>query len=213
MSICILFILFNGSGYITPACYEGHELITPHNVAYMQHIPVEYGLLYESPDYYLNYYWQARSEYCSDYYADWSWCATPQYLATIYYYSVPYHIRPHLNTSYRHHYQYFYKNKNHHKRHKHKYKRYDTRSRYYMKHNARTGIHGKRLYNPYKSYQYHNHKNKSPSFKSHKQHQHKSPSFKSHKQYRHKNKSPSFKSHRRHNHKSRSKKRSHRRRH
>jgi hypothetical protein len=164
MPICILFILFNGSGYITPACYEGHELITPHNVAYVQHIPVEYDLLYESPDYYLNYYWQARSEYCRDYDTTWSWCAAPQYLATIYYYSVPYHIRLHLNTNYRHHYQHFYKNKKHHKHykyHKHKYKRYGTRSKHYMKHNARPGIHSKRLYDPYKSYRRPNHKSRS----------------------------------------------------
>ena len=67
MSICILFILFNGSGYLTPTCYDGYELITPHSVAFVQHIPSEYEYnLYESPDYYLDYYWNAREEYCGN---------------------------------------------------------------------------------------------------------------------------------------------------
>jgi hypothetical protein len=66
MSICILFILANGFGYVTPACYDGYELVTPHRVAFVQHLPSEYDL-YESPEYYVNYYWTAREEYCGKY--------------------------------------------------------------------------------------------------------------------------------------------------
>ena len=56
MNICILFILFNGSAYITPECYDAYGYLEdPDTVAYVQYIPSEYDYVYESPGYYLNY--------------------------------------------------------------------------------------------------------------------------------------------------------------
>ena len=155
MSICILFILFNGSGYLTPACYDGYELITPHNVAFVQHIPSEYEYnLYESPDYYLNYYWSAREEYCKPRYRGWCFwrpraetqllCGNPQYLQYVHYYRVPYrvryNVRSRLRTNYhRNHYHY----KNSYKKHRghKKYKRhhrpsYKKRGKRYRRNNV-----------------------------------------------------------------------------
>jgi|ETNvirnome_2_300_1030623.scaffolds.fasta_scaffold19770_2 hypothetical protein len=158
MSICILFILFNGSGYLTPACYDGYELITPHNVAFVQHIPSEYEYnLYESPDYYLDYYWNAREEYCRSR-RSWgqSWgqgwafwtphtnraknqalCGDPHYLQYVHYYSVPYRVRNNvkrrLKTKRHYHYKNSYKK---HRGHK-KYKKYGKRKNHhtnYKKH-------------------------------------------------------------------------------
>ena len=148
MSICILFILFNGSGYLTPACYDGYELITPHNVAFVQHIPSEYEYnLYESPDYYLDYYWNAREEYCRSHSQGWAFwtprsknqarCGNPRYLQYVHYYSVPYRVRNNvkrrLKTKRHYHYKNSYKK---HRGHK-KYKKYGKRKNHhtnYKKH-------------------------------------------------------------------------------
>jgi hypothetical protein len=171
MSICILFILFNGSGYLTPACYDGYELITPHNVAFVQHIPSEYEYnLYESPDYYLDYYWNAREEYCRSR-RSWgqSWgqgwafwtpstnraknqalCGDPHYLQYVHYYSVPYRVRNNvkrrLKTKRHYHYKNSYKK---HRGHK-KYKKYGKRK------------------NHHTNYKKHSKKNHRASYKKHK---------------------------------------------
>ena len=159
MSICILFILFNGSGYLTPACYDGYELITPHNVAFVQHIPSEYEYdLYESPDYYLDYYWNAREEYCRSR-RSWgqSWgqgwafwtprtnraknqalCGDPRYLQYVHYYSVPYRVRNNvkkrLKTKRHYHYKNSYKK---HRGHK-KYKKYGKRKNHHTNYKKRS---------------------------------------------------------------------------
>lgn len=148
MSICILFILFNGSGYLTPACYDGYELITPHNVAFVQHIPSEYEYnLYESPDYYLDYYWNAREEYCRSHSQGWAFwtprsknqarCGNPRYLQYVHYYSVPYRVRYNvkrrLKTKRHYHYKNSYKK---HRGHK-KYKKYGKRKNHHISYKKR----------------------------------------------------------------------------
>ena len=165
MSICILFILFNGSGYLTPACYDGYELITPHNVAFVQHIPSEYEYdLYESPDYYLDYYWNAREEYCRSR-RSWgqSWgqgwafwtprtnraknqalCGDPHYLQYVHYYSVPYRVRNNvkrrLKTKRHYHYKNSYKK---HRGHK-KYKKYEKRKNHHTNYKKHPKKHSKK---------------------------------------------------------------------
>jgi hypothetical protein len=57
MHICILFILFNGGGWVTPGCYTTGVMIEPHDVVFVQHLPPEYiNVVYESPRYYYNHY-------------------------------------------------------------------------------------------------------------------------------------------------------------
>ena len=41
MNICILFILFNGMSYVTPACYTNGPMLEPHDVVYLQHLPYQ----------------------------------------------------------------------------------------------------------------------------------------------------------------------------
>ena len=61
MNICILFILFNGMSYVTPACYTTGPMLEPHDVVYLQHLPYEYvDIVYESPRYYSNHYRRYR---------------------------------------------------------------------------------------------------------------------------------------------------------
>ncbi len=61
MNICILFILFNGSAWVTPACYTNGPMIEPHDVVYVQHLPPEYvGVVYESPIQYYNHFRRYR---------------------------------------------------------------------------------------------------------------------------------------------------------
>ena len=171
MSICILFILFNGSGYLTPACYDGYELITPHNVAFVQHIPSEYEYnLYESPDYYLDYYWNAREEYCRSQ-RSWgqSWgqgwafwtprtnraknqalCGDPRYLQYVHYYSVPYRVRNNvkkrLKTKRHYHYKNSYKK---HRGHK-KYKKYGKRKNHHTNYKKRSKKNNRASYKKHK---------------------------------------------------------------
>lgn len=53
MNICILFILFNGSAYVTPACFTTSVMMKPHDVVYLEHIPEYYvDNVFESPRYY-----------------------------------------------------------------------------------------------------------------------------------------------------------------
>jgi len=162
MSICILFILFNGSGYLTPACYDGYELITPHNVAFVQHIPSEYEYnLYESPDYYLDYYWNAREEYCRNYNYSWGqgwafWtpranraknqalCGNPHYLQYVHYYSVPYRVRNNVKRHY--HYKNSYKK---HRGHK-KYKKYGKRKNHHTNYKKHSKKNHRASYKKYK---------------------------------------------------------------
>ena len=168
MSICILFILFNGSGYLTPACYDGYELITPHNVAFVQHIPSEYEYnLYESPDYYLDYYWNAREEYCRNYNNSWGqgwafWtprtnraknqalCGDPHYLQYVHYYSVPYRVRNNvkrrLKTKRHYHYKNSYKK---HRGHK-KYKKYGKRKNHHTNYKKHSKKNHRASYKKYK---------------------------------------------------------------
>ena len=59
MNICILFILFNGMSFVTPACYPPtmESMIVPQDVIYVEQLPYEYiELVYESPSYYYNHY-------------------------------------------------------------------------------------------------------------------------------------------------------------
>jgi len=128
MSICILFILLNGSAYVTPACldsygfsHDNHDMVTPHSVAFVQQLPYWHDeVLYESPDYYLDYYWSAREDYCGhnsmygpsvgELHAAGSWgpawsfwhpprwhtrtkCLAPLYTASVHYHRVPYRVR------------------------------------------------------------------------------------------------------------------------
>ena len=165
MSICILFILFNGSGYLTPACYDGYELITPHNVAFVQHIPSEYDL-YESPAYYLDYYWNAREEYCKPRYRGWSFwrpraetqvlCGIPQYLQYVHYYRVPHRVRYNVGSRlkrnhHRHHYHYknSYKKHRGHKKYK-KYGKYGKRKNYHINYKKRSKNYYGTSYKKYK---------------------------------------------------------------
>lgn len=61
MNICILFILFNGMSYVTPACYTTGPMLEPHDVVYVQHLPYDYvEVVYESPRYYYNHYRRYR---------------------------------------------------------------------------------------------------------------------------------------------------------
>ena len=60
MNICILFILFNGSAYVTPGCFTTSVMLTPHDVVYLQHLPEAYtDVVYNAPRYY--YYSHFRS--------------------------------------------------------------------------------------------------------------------------------------------------------
>jgi hypothetical protein len=61
MNICILFILFNGMSYVTPACYTTGVMLPPQDVVYLQHLPRELiHVVYESPPHYYNHYRQQR---------------------------------------------------------------------------------------------------------------------------------------------------------
>ena len=172
MSICILFILFNGSGYLTPACYDDYGLTAPDRVAFVQHIPLEYDL-YKSPDYYLDYYWDARRENCRSWGQGWSFwtpqkqaaCEYPQYSKYVHYYRIPYRVRSnvkrHLKAK-RHHYHYKYKNSyNKHWKPK-KYKKYGSHKNY----KKRTKKRYRTSYKKYKAPRRH-HANR-PKRRSHK---------------------------------------------
>ena len=169
MSICILFILFNGSGYITPGCYNDYGFAAPDSVAFVQHIPSEYDL-YESPDYYLDYYWNAREEYCRSR-RSWgqSWgqgwafwaprvnraenrplCGDPRFLQNVHYYSVPYRVRNNvkkrLKTKRHYHYKNSYKK---HRGHK-KYKKYGKRKNHHTNYKKRSKKHRGASYKKHK---------------------------------------------------------------
>ena len=53
MNICILFILFNGSAYVTPGCYTTGVMLAPQDVVYLQHLPHPYiNIVYNAPRHY-----------------------------------------------------------------------------------------------------------------------------------------------------------------
>tara|TARA_R110000824_G_scaffold3106_7_gene14281 strand:+ start:5750 stop:6421 length:672 start_codon:yes stop_codon:yes gene_type:complete len=175
MSICILFILANGFGYVTPACYDGYELVTPHSVAFVQHLPSEYDL-YESPEYYVNYYWAAREEYCRNYNYSWDqgwniWapnvkyrelCRDPNYLAAARYYNIPYRVRYNVRNrlrTYKRHHHYSYKKYPRYK----KYKKYGKYKHHYKKHH---GAHKKQHKKQHKKHHYKKRQNRSSNYKS-----------------------------------------------
>jgi len=58
MNACILFILFSGAGYVTPACFTPYgEILEPQDVIYVQHLPEAYHhIVYESPRRYVRHY-------------------------------------------------------------------------------------------------------------------------------------------------------------
>jgi hypothetical protein len=58
MNACILFILFNGSAYVTPACFTPHgDMYEPQDVVYVRHLPESYiNVVYESPTHYVRHY-------------------------------------------------------------------------------------------------------------------------------------------------------------
>ena len=53
MNICILFILYSGYGYVTPACYADYGVLAPQDVVYLQHIP----------NHYIDHVWEAPYGY------------------------------------------------------------------------------------------------------------------------------------------------------
>jgi hypothetical protein len=55
MNICILFILFNGTAYITPQCISLTGVMhAPRDVVYLEQLPLHYSsIVFESPRFYL----------------------------------------------------------------------------------------------------------------------------------------------------------------
>ena len=59
MNVCVLFILYSGWGYVTPACYTSHGLLEPQDVVYVQHLNSGWNL-WDAPDEYVDCYRSRR---------------------------------------------------------------------------------------------------------------------------------------------------------
>ena len=60
MNICVLYILYSGYGYTSPACYTEYGLITPQEVVHTQHLDSGWNLWIAPASYVRRYYSRRR---------------------------------------------------------------------------------------------------------------------------------------------------------
>ena len=108
MNACILFILFSGGAYVTPACFTPYgDMLEPQDVVYVQHLPRAYSrIVHESPRYYVRHYRSYR-----------------RYVPRWRGYRHNPHRHRNVRPNYRHHYRRYRQHRRNYHRHRHQHRR------------------------------------------------------------------------------------------